>query len=120
MGNVQARHILGCIEAEEENIDLAIRHWKLAASAGDERSVEDLWEFFHKGALEKAELEESLRAHKDACDMNSEERARKKLLAKAMDENDGSLSSKFLWLYYNGEINAKQLKAALKVHQTQT
>ena len=76
LGNVHARLPLGMLEAEEGNIDLAIRHWKVAASAGDERSVKKLWAFFYRKALEKAELEVTLRAHKEACDVvNNEERA---------------------------------------------
>ena len=75
MGDVKARFFLGFIEAQNDNIDLAIRHWKLAAAAGDELSMKNLWQCFHQGTLEKAELVEALRAHKEACDaMNSVER----------------------------------------------
>jgi TPR repeat protein len=75
MGNVSARYFLGRIEAEEKNIDLAIRHWKLAAAAGDEYSTKQLLTCFSKGTLAKAELEEALRAHQVACDaVNSGER----------------------------------------------
>ena len=87
MGNTLARYTLGMIEEEEENIDLAIRHWKLAAAAGEDFSVKKLWTCFFKGNLEKADLEETLRAHKDACDtMNSVERERCKLFEKTRKE----------------------------------
>ena len=89
VGNVDARFTLGSIEFKEENIGLAIRHWKLAAAAGCEPSVRLLWKFFFRGELEKAELEETLRAHKECCDvMSSEERERCKLLEKADEAGD--------------------------------
>ena len=75
--HIIATSILGLIEAEEGNIDLAIRHWKFAAAGGDESSVEKLWVYFYRNALEKAELEVTPRAYKDACDtMSSKERQR--------------------------------------------
>ena len=127
-GNVGARCLLACFEDENGNIKLAIRHWKLAAEAGHSFATEKLWAFFYKGALEKAELEEMLRAHKEACDsMNSEERKRDKLFEELQwlrevtekttkAQNDLALFM-LLRSYYIGEINAKQLKAAMIAHQ---
>ena len=113
MGNVRARYILGCIEDKEENIDLAILHWKVAAAAGEKHSMKVLWKCFSKGALEKADLEETLRAHKEACDtMNSEERERYALWTKAKAENDERLTI-FYQGYYSRYLNAKELKVAL-------
>ena len=89
LNNVPARSVLGNVEAQDENVDLAIRHWKLAATAGEELSVKMLWKFFFGGKLEKAELEETLRAHKEACDsMNSEERERRKLYEEAKERRE--------------------------------
>ena len=117
MGNVRARYILGCIEAENRNVNIAIRHWKLAAAAGDIFSVQLLWEHFYKGSLEKDELEETLRAHKEACDsMNSEERERYALLKKAEADRDDLLTN-ILRSYYNGDVKAKELNLALKALQ---
>ena len=119
MGDVNARYWLGCIEAEEENIDLAIRHWNLAAAAGEKCSVAKLWKSFFEGKLEKSELEEALRNHKEASDaMNSEERERCSLFLKTEKSNDFALLTLFR-SYYQGEINAKQLKNALKLHKAQ-
>ena len=67
-----------------------------------------------KGALEKTELEETLRAHQEACDsMNSEERERHTMLEKAVADNNDALE-KVLRSYYNGDIKAKELNLALK------
>ena len=116
MGDVCARNTLACVEAESGNIKLAIRHWKLAAAAGDTVSTENLWKCFYKGALEKAELEETLRAYKEGYDsMSSEERERCKLFEKAKADND-DLLEKILVSYYRGEIKEKELNKALKAH----
>ena len=120
MGDAPARSLLGAIEAENGNIKLALRHCKLAAAAGVEHSVKMLWKLFYKGDLEKAELEETLRIYKEACDsMNSEERERYALLKKAQADGDDLLRDT-LRGYYRGEINAKQLRLALKVLEEQT
>ena len=114
MGNVKARNSLACIEVESGNSKLAICHWKLAAAAGDEPSTKKLWRCFLKGALEKTELEETLRAHQEACDsMNSEERERYALWKKAEAVRDEMLTNP-LRNYYAGIINAKDLNLALK------
>ena len=120
LGNVHGRCILGMIEAEEGNIDLAIRHWKVAAAAGDGRSVRCLWAWFFKGKLEKAELEVALRDYKEACDAtNSEERERWKLFEKIREAGNDVSLERLLGSYYLGEINAKQLKAEMKAIQAQ-
>jgi len=119
MGNVFARFHLGRIEKEEGNIDLAIRHLKLAAAAGEEKAVKMLWEYFYKGALEKAELEVTLRAYQEACDtMNSVERERRKLLDATVESEYDIALFVLLNAYYDGLISAKQLKEAMKKHQT--
>ena len=117
IGNVPARFVIGRVEAENGNVEIAIRHWKLAAAAGDNHSTKQLWKRFYLGAFEKAELEETLRAHKAACDsMNSEERKRYALWGKAEVEGDDLLTSP-LRNYYAGIIKAKELDLALKALQ---
>ena len=117
MGNVRARFFLGCVEEKEKNIDLAIRHWKLAAAAGEIHSMKVLWKCFSNGTLEKADLEETLRAHKEACDtMNSEERERYALWTKAKADTDVFLT-RILRSYYIGETKAKELNIALEARQ---
>ena len=117
MGDVCARCTLACVEAESGNIKLAIRHWKLAAAAGDSVSTENLWKCFYKGALEKDELEETLRAYKEGCDsMSSTERERWKFYEKAKKEGNDIVLINLLISYYDGEIKAKELNIALKAH----
>ena len=48
-----------------------------------------MWKLFHKGLISKAELEDILRANKDACDeMNTEDRERCIASREAMAGND--------------------------------
>lgn len=115
-GNIDARHNLGTFEYERDNHDDALRHWKLAAEAGDEDAVKCLWMYFSKGKLSKADLENTLRVHKDAIDeMNSEFRAR--LIAMKKAEADGDeILAEIYHSYYDGEIKAKELTKMLKAY----
>ena len=120
MGDVKARFFLGFIEAQNDNIDLAIRHWKLAAAAGDTVSMKHLWEFFHQGMLEKAEVVKALRVHKETCDaINSVERERRKLFNEAIESRNDTTLIAILTSYYDGDITTKQLNKGLKLHKQQ-
>jgi len=111
-GDVVSRVNLG--EGNQHH-DLAIKHFKLAAAAGYEPAMKELWKYF-PSKLDKAELEETLRAHKSACDdMNSEERERFEAMKKAMAGNDDILKTIYS-CYYKGVMTAKELNAALKAH----
>ena len=104
------------LEGEGE-IELAIKHWHLAAAAGYDNSMERLWQCFYKGQLSKPDLEKALRAHKAANDeMNSEERQRFAAYEEAVVGNDEPLK-KIYKGYYLGFINAKELKKVLKAHR---
>ena len=92
-----------------------IRHWKLAAEAGDEDAVKCLWMYFSKGKLSKADLENTLRVHKDAIDeMNSEDRER--LIAKDQADDGDEVLAGIYHSYYDGEIKAKELTKMLKAY----
>ena len=116
-GDVHSRYSIACLLAEEDNYDLAIKHWHLAAAAGDDESMKRLWECFHVGKLSKPDLEKALRAHKAASDeMNTEERERYDAYKEAQAGNDERLT--FIYQsYYDGFINAKELKGALKAYR---
>lgn len=117
-GHILSRATLASTLLDEGNIDLAIKHWQLAAEAGCDNSMKDLWDCFSKGRLSKPDLEKALRAHKAACDeMNSEERERFAAYEKAKAGNDEFL--KVIYdMYYLGHINAKELQVALKAHRS--
>jgi len=114
-GSVQARYNLGLLEEDYQQHDLAIRHFKLAAAAGHEKSMKCLWKYF-PSKLDKAKLEETLRAHKLACDeMDSEERQRWVAHQEALAGDDKHLKLIYS-CYYDGLMTAKELKELLKVH----
>lgn len=91
-GDPAARTALGLLEIENNNIDLAIRHWKIAAETGHLSAMKILWKSFYQGELSKDDLEDILRAHKKAIDeRNSDDRERYSSLMKANEENDEML-----------------------------
>ena len=116
-GHVISRAALASLLAGEDNYDLAIKHWHLAAAAGDDLSMKDLWQSFHKGRLSKLDLEKTLRAHKAASDeMKSEERERHDASQEAEAGNDELLENIYD-SYYFGFTNTKELKVALKAYR---
>lgn len=117
MGSVMARHNLACLEASERNYDLTVKHFRLAAEAGVELSVQNLWKYFNGGKLSKEELEETLRLHKEACEgMDSEERKRISAYHDA-EAGDDDVLQRIYRSYYGGTINAKGLKKALAIQR---
>jgi len=115
-GDVGARCILGDLEADCQHHDLAMKHFKLAAAAGDKDSTKPLWKYFSLKKLDKAELEEILRAHHAACDeMNSEERERYEAWKEAEAGDDEILKGIYAH-YYEGVMTAKELKVTLEAH----
>ena len=104
-GCIVARATLASLLADEDNYDLAIKHWHLSAAAGCEHSMKGLWKCFSKGKLSKPELEKALRAHKAACDeMNSEERERFDACKIAQAGNDVLLNN--IYASYSGAPQA--------------
>jgi len=115
-GCVLARKNLAFLAKDYQQHDLAIKHFKLAAGAGNEDSMKELWKYFSSDKLTKAELEETLRAHHAACDeMNSEQRKRYIAWQKALAGNDATLINIYAH-YYDGFMTAKELKKALRAH----
>jgi TPR repeat protein len=116
-GDATSRCILGMFEKKKQQHDLAIKHFKLAAAAGEEDAVKHLWKYF-PSKLDKAELEAILRANHAARDeMNSEERKRYEAWQEALEGNDETLMGIYAH-YYEGLMTAKELNKALKVYQS--
>ena len=67
-GHPVARYSLGCHENDNFNGMIAIKHWIIAATQGDDKSIKMLMEVFKQGFLEKEVLATALRAHKAAVD----------------------------------------------------
>jgi len=62
LGQVKARHKLGCLAAGGSNYELAFRHWKISARAAFQPSLDKIAEGYKKGMLSKEEYTEVLRA----------------------------------------------------------
>jgi hypothetical protein len=74
-GHVQARHNLGCHEANNGRMERAVKHFIIAASMGDEDSMKALWEYHARGLVKKEQLTATLRAHHAAvCETKSPQR----------------------------------------------
>jgi TPR repeat protein len=74
-GDVEARHNLGSFEGNAGNTDRAVKHWMIAAGAGDDDSLKEIRKGFMRGHATKDDFEKALRAHKEANDeMKSDQR----------------------------------------------
>ena len=70
-----ARYNLGCAEAQSGNMERAMKHWKIAASAGDYHSMHGLIQYFKKGLVSGESLDSTLIAYNNSCaEMRSEAR----------------------------------------------
>ena len=74
-GSAQARNNLGCLEEDGGNVDRAMKHWKIAARAGHEDSLDAVKKGFQYGLVTKDEYASTLRAHHERQkETKSEER----------------------------------------------
>jgi hypothetical protein len=74
-GHEIARSKLGFIEAEYGNTERAIKHWSIAASAGEYIAMHHLRNVFEKGCVSRESIDSTLTAYNNACaEMRSEAR----------------------------------------------
>jgi TPR repeat protein len=74
-GDEEARYMLGGLEAKSGKIDLAIKHWTIAASAGDYIAMHHLRICFEKGHTSRESINSTLAAYNTSCsEMRSEAR----------------------------------------------
>ena len=67
-GHPSARHDLGAHEYNDGNVERAVKHWVIAATQGEDKSIKTLMIAFKAGLVSKDELAAALRAHKAAAD----------------------------------------------------
>ena len=67
-GHPLARHNLGFVEMNNGNPERAIKHYIIAATQGEDRSIKCLMKLYKKGLVSKEALAATLRAHKAAAD----------------------------------------------------
>jgi hypothetical protein len=74
-GQEVARYNLGCMEARSRNIERAVKHWTIAASAGEYHAMRELIVFFDKGLVSRESIDSTLEAYNNSCaEMRSEDR----------------------------------------------
>jgi len=80
-GNETARFNLGVLEEQNGNMDRAMKHYMIAASAGSDVSLKEVGDGYKRGHVTKDDYARTLRAHKKTQDeMKSEQRAKALLL----------------------------------------
>ena len=74
-GDKDARHNLGAVEAEAGKYERAMRHFLMAAKAGNGESLDGIKQGYSKGFVTEDDYEKTLRAyHERQKEMKSEER----------------------------------------------
>jgi len=109
-GDVDARYELGMLEEKIQGHDLAMKHYRLAAAAGHKEAMKRVKQYASRRKLSKAELDETKKAHKEACDeMSSEDRERYMAYEEVMARNNEALKNIYK-CYYEGKVSAEELK----------
>ena len=74
-GSEAARCNLGVMEANSGNMEHAVKHWNIAASAGSYRAMYHLISCFKKGAVSRESIDSTLAAYNSSCaEMRSKDR----------------------------------------------
>ena len=61
-GHETARYNLGMLEAQSGNRDRAMKHWKIAVSAGQYHAMHHLRTLFEQGAFRRESINSALKA----------------------------------------------------------
>ena len=67
-GHPEARYTLGVKKWNNCDKEIAVKHWIIAATQGEDDSIKMLMKAFKEGSVSKEELAAALRAHKAAVD----------------------------------------------------
>ena len=74
-GHEVARCNLGVIEARSGNLEQAVKHWTIGASAGEHQSMKNLLTALKNGMASRNEIDSTLAAYNNSCvEMRSEAR----------------------------------------------
>jgi hypothetical protein len=66
-GHEVARFNVGCIEFESGNIERALKHWTIGASAGCFSAMHQLRTFFEQGYVSRESIDSTLVAYNNSC-----------------------------------------------------
>jgi TPR repeat protein len=74
-GNEVARCIVGLVEKKSGNMDRAVKHWTIGASAGCYHSMHEMRFLFKQGIVSRESIDSTLAAYNSSCvEMRSEAR----------------------------------------------
>jgi TPR repeat protein len=74
-GHEMARNNLGVIEYNSGNVERAVKHWTIAASAGEYLAMHHLKLCFERGHVSRESVSSTLEAYNNSCkEMRSEAR----------------------------------------------
>ena len=74
-GFTDARSNLGGLEAQSRNMEQAVKHWRIAASAGCFGTMHLLTKYFEIGDVSRESIDSTLAAYNNSCaEMRSEAR----------------------------------------------
>ena len=74
-GHEVARCNLGSIERKSGNMELVLKHLRIAASAGDYAAMNFIRKFFERGVVSRESIDSTLTAYNNSCaEMRSEAR----------------------------------------------
>ena len=63
------------MDAQSRNIERAVKHWTIVASAGEYLAMHNLRKFFEKGVVRRESIDSTLAAYNNSCaEMRSEAR----------------------------------------------
>ena len=86
-GHEDARHFLGVMEEKNGNISQALKHFIIAARAGEDRSLKKVGDGYKAGYVTKEEYATTLRAYQSIRDeMKSDERAKATIMNELMQQ----------------------------------
>jgi TPR repeat protein len=66
-GDEVAQCNLGLMEAQSRNIERAVKHWTIAASAGHYKAMQELKTLFEKGFVSRESINSTLEAYNNSC-----------------------------------------------------
>jgi TPR repeat protein len=74
-GHEVARSNLGGLELDSGNLERAVKHWKIAASAGCFESMHHMRKVFEQGLVSRESINSTLKAYNNSCvEMRSDAR----------------------------------------------
>jgi TPR repeat protein len=66
-GDEVSRCWLGHMEAESRNVERAVKHWTIGASAGDYTAMHTVRKIYEKGAVSRESIDSILTAYNNSC-----------------------------------------------------